>query len=88
MEELGVKSGLPTAALLGVLMKLELAGRVELPAGQTVYSARRKRKLKRNNLSVIAARCHLPTEGGLAYRKASPLRQRLPYLGEAVCEAD
>ena len=63
VEELGVKSGLPTAALLGVLMKLELAGRVSCLPGKTVYSARRKRKLKRNNLSVIAARCHLPYGG-------------------------
>ena len=33
-------------------------------------------------LSVIATRCHLPYRGeALAYRKASPLRQRLPYKG-------
>ena len=32
------------------------------------------------NLSVIAARCHLPYRGeALAFRKASSLRQRLPY---------
>ena len=34
VEELGVKSGLPTAALLGVLMKLELAGRVSCLPGK------------------------------------------------------
>ena len=34
------------------------------------------------NLSVIAARCHLPYRGeALAFRKASSLRQRLPYQG-------
>ena len=34
------------------------------------------------NLSVIASQCHLPYRGeALAYRKASPLRQRLPYQG-------
>ena len=55
VEELGVKSGLPTAALLGVLMK---------------------RKLKRNNLSVIAARCHLPYGGeALAVRHTGVSRE-------------
>ena len=54
VEELGVKSGLPTAALLGVLMKLRALRAGELPAGQTVYSARRKRKLRRAKLSVTA----------------------------------
>ena len=35
------------------------------------------------NLSVIAARCHLPYRGeALAFREASPLRQRLPYQGQ------
>lgn len=34
VEELGVKSGLPTAVLLGVLMKLELAGRVSCLPGK------------------------------------------------------
>ena len=35
-----------------------------------------------NNLSVNASHCHLPYRGeALAYRKASPLRQRLPYKG-------
>ena len=34
------------------------------------------------NLSVTALPCHLPYRGeALAYRKASPLRQRLPYKG-------
>ena len=34
------------------------------------------------NLSVTASPCHLPYRGeALAYRKASPLRQRLPYKG-------
>ena len=32
------------------------------------------------NLSVIASQCHLPYRGeALAFREASPLRQRLPY---------
>ena len=36
----------------------------------------------RKNLSVTPAACHLPYRGeALAYRKASPLRQRLPYKG-------
>ena len=34
IEELGVRSGLPTAALLGVLMKLELTGRVSCLPGK------------------------------------------------------
>lgn len=34
VEELGIKSGLPTAALLGVLMKLELSGRVTCLPGK------------------------------------------------------
>ena len=35
------------------------------------------------NLSVTASPCHLPYRGeALAYRKASPLRQRLPYKGQ------
>ena len=33
-------------------------------------------------------RCHLPYEGeALAYRKASPLRQRLPFVGELSSKA-
>ena len=32
------------------------------------------------NLSVNASHCHLPYRGeALAFRKASPFRQRLPY---------
>ena len=34
IEELGVRSGLPTAALLGVLMRLELSGRVTCLPGK------------------------------------------------------
>ena len=35
---------------------------------------------ERRNLSVTPAACHLPYRGeALAFRKASPLRQRLPY---------
>ena len=37
------------------------------------------------NLSVTPAACHLPYRGeALAYRKASPLRQRLPYKGSCL----
>ena len=34
IEELGVRSGLPTAAMLGVLMRLELSGRVTCLPGK------------------------------------------------------
>ena len=35
------------------------------------------------NLSVNASHCHLPYRGeALAFRKASPFRQRLPSVGE------
>ena len=38
--------------------------------------------LARLNLSVIASQCHLPYRGeALAFRKALPLRQRLPLWG-------
>ena len=37
------------------------------------------------NLSVTPAACHLPYRGeALAYRKAFPLRQRLPYKGSCL----
>ena len=63
----------PEAPLLG-----ELAG--ASPTERLDEGRPDREALAGLNLSVIASQCHLPYRGeALAYRKASPLRQRLPY---------
>ena len=63
----------PEAPLLG-----ELAG--ASPTERLDEGRPDREALARLNLSVIASQCHLPYRGeALAFRKALPLRQRLPY---------
>ena len=68
-------TGTPEAPLLG-----ELAG--ASPTERLDEGRPDREALARLNLSVTPAACHLPYRGeALAYRKASPLRQRLPLWG-------
>ena len=66
---------MPSPALHTLFRKESFSPSEQMPEGAFCACTRK-------NLSVTPTACHLPYRGeALAYRKASPLRQRLPYKG-------